>query len=169
MSCMSFWIRSIVCSLALVGALTRAHAIDLSAPHAGIPTAHDLAADAILATKARVPLLLIFAQEHCDYCEQLDRELLNPYYYTGAFDGQVIARRLMIDSYVTIIGFNGKRVDARELASEMRVYATPVMLFVDAQGHELTERIVGINSTDFLAAYFEQSIAAAREKLRAQH
>lgn len=166
---MKYRIRLAVCSLALVGAFTRAHAIDLSAPHAGIPISHDLTADAILANKARVPLLLIFAQEHCDYCEQLDRELLNPYYYTGAFEGKVIARRVMIDSYAAMTGFNGKRVDARELATAMKVYATPAMLFVDAEGNELTERIVGINSTDFLAAYFEQSIAAAREKFLTQH
>ncbi len=162
------WVRWCLSVLIISGGLTIARAENAVAVRAGVPTTRNLAADARLVEKERVPLLLVFARERCDYCEKLEREILNPYYVTGAFDGKVIARRFMIDSFGTVIDFDGTRVDADVVRTRLKVYAIPTVLLLDARGHELVERIVGINDTHFFTAYFDQSIDDARAKLR-QH
>lgn len=152
--------------LMVVLGLETARATEPVAGLTPVPITRDLSADAALVADQRLPLLLVFAQDHCNYCDQLDREVLNPNYGTGAFDGRVIVRRFMIDSYATVSDFDGKRIDAGELSRKFKVYATPTLLLLDAHGRELVPRIVGIDSMDFFAAYLDQSIAEAGVKLR---
>ena len=161
------WIQRITGIAALVGVLITSHAEDPASVFPSVPTTRDLAADAALVQTERLPLLLVFTQDHCDYCAKLDREVLNPNYTTGAFNGKVIVRRFMIDSYATVTDFDGKRVEASALASRLKVYATPTLLLVDAHGRELVQRIVGIDSLDFFSAYLDENIAAAQKKLLA--
>ena len=162
------WIQLITGVVALFWVLVISRAEDQTTALPSVPTTRDLAGDALLAMNERVPLLLIFTQDHCDYCAMLDREVLNPNYATGAFNGKVIVRRFMIDSYATVTDFDGKRVEASALASRLKVYATPTLLLVDAHGHELVQRMVGIDSLDFFSAYLDENIAAARQKLVAE-
>ena len=143
-----------------------ARAADDSTALAAVPTTRDLSADAVLVTNQRLPLLLVFAQDHCNFCDRLDREVLNPTYGVGAYDGKVIVRRFMIDSFAMVSDFDGKRIDAGELSRKLKVYVTPTLLLVDAHGHELVPRIVGVDNIDFFAAYLDQSIEAAGVKLR---
>lgn len=159
------WIRFIGGVVALFSVLVTPRAEDQPTALPSVPTTRNLAADAALAMQQRVPLLLVFTQDHCDYCAKLDREVLNPGYATGAFNGKVLVRRFMIDSHATVIGFDGQRVDPSALTSKFKVYATPTLLLVDAHGQELVPRIVGIDSLDFFAAYLDESIEAARAKL----
>ena len=162
------WIQLTTGIVALFCVLLTSRAEDQPAALPSVPMTRDLAADARLAMKQGVPLLLVFTQDHCDYCAKLDREVLNPNYATGAFNGRVLVRRFMIDSYATVIDFDGKRVEASALTSRLKVYATPTLLLLDAHGHELVPRLVGIDSLDFFSAYLDQSIEAARAKLPVQ-
>ena len=154
----------------LCGMLAGSQAEDQSSPLSAVPVTRDLAADALLGMSEHLPLLLVFMQDHCDYCVKLDHEILNPNYASGAFKGKAIVRRFMIDSfmidsYATVIDFDGKKVDASALASRFKVYATPTLVLVDAHGRELVQRIVGVDSFDFFAAYLDESIEQARAKL----
>lgn len=158
-------IRLIIGFITLFCVLVSSHAENDTAALPSVPTTRDLAADAALAMQQRVPLLLVFTQDHCDYCAKLDREVLNPNYATGAFNGKVLVRRFMIDSIATVIGFDGQRVDPSALTRKFKVYATPTLLLVDAHGQELVPRIVGIDSLDFFSAYLDENIEAARAKL----
>lgn len=162
------WIQLITGVVALFWVLVISWAEDQATALPSVPTTRDLAADALLAMNERVPLLLVFTQDHCEYCAKLDREVLNPNYATGAFNGKVIVRRFMIDSYGTVTDFEGKRVEASALASRLKVYAAPTLLLVDAHGRELVQRIIGVDSFDFFSAYLDQSIETARAKLLAK-
>lgn len=162
------WMQFTIGIVVLLSALVTPRAEDSLTALPSVPITRDLAADARLAMKQGVPLLLVFAQDHCDYCAKLDREVLNPNYATGAFNDRVLARRFMIDSNATVIDFDGRRVEASALASKLKVYATPTLLLVDVHGHELVPRLVGIDSLDFFPAYLDQSIDAARAKLPVQ-
>lgn len=161
------WIQIITGVVALFWVLVISRAEDQATALPNVPMTRDLAADAALVQRERVPLLLVFSQDHCDYCAMLDREVLNPNYATGAFNGKVIVRRFMIDSYATVTDFDGKRVEASALASRLKVYATPTLLLVDAHGRELVQRMIGIDSLDFFSAYLDENIAAAQKKLLA--
>lgn len=162
---MKSWMQLLAGVVVLFWVLGALRADDQTTVLPSVPMTRDLLIDAVLAKSERVPLLLVFTQDHCDYCAKLDREVLNPNYASGAFNGKVIVRRFMINSYATVIDFDGKRVEASAFTSKHKVYATPTLLLVDARGNELTERIVGISSIDFFAAYLDESIAAARAQL----
>lgn len=141
--------------------------MSLAAPVAAeVPVAQDLAADAAAARAAGTPLLLVFAQDHCDWCERLDRQILNPQYDAGSFNGRAVVRKVMIDSSATLRDFSGKPADSDEFSKRFRVYVTPTVLLVDAKGTELVPRIVGIENDEFYSAYLEEAIEVARGRMR---
>ena len=43
---------------------------------------------------------------------------------------------------------------------------TPTLLFVDSQGRELAERMVGVTTLEFYGGYLDQAIDASSDKLR---
>jgi thioredoxin-related protein len=115
-----------------------------------------------------LPLMLVFAQDHCGYCEQLDREVLDPYVIAGTFDDKVVVRRVMIDSFGTLRDFDGTAIAPDEVSKRFHAYVTPTVIFVDADGRELAPRLVGIENIEFYAAYLEQNLAQARESMLKQ-
>lgn len=156
------WVVLLVSLIAAAG-ISRAEDQDGALPP--VPTTTDLAADAASAAQAGVPLLLVFAQDHCEFCDRLDREILNPAQATGAYNGKVRIRRFMMDSHSLVRDFNGAKQEANELAHKMKVYVTPTLIFVDGHGTELVPRIVGIDSGEFFGAYLDQAIDEARANL----
>lgn len=146
----------------LITALGIAHAEDSVLPP--FPTTSNLAADAALAAQSGMPLLLVFAQDHCEFCDRLDREFLNPAQATGAYNGKVLVRRFMMDSHSLVRDFSGAKQEASELAHAMKVYVTPTLIFVDGKGAELGPRIVGIDSGEFFGTYLDEAIDAARKR-----
>lgn len=152
--------------LALAGLfLVRLDLVDPAVADDAVPITNDLSREAADARRGNVPLLLVFAQEHCDYCERLDREILNPWYASGGFNGKVRIRRVMIDSFQSTRDFDGAALDQDELRRRFKVYVTPTVLLVDAQGQELAPRITGIENSEFYGAYLEIAIDEARERL----
>lgn len=133
-----------------------------------VPTTHDLASEGADARRENQPLLLVFAQEHCDYCERLDREILNPLYASGGFDGKVRIRRVMIDSFQSTRDFNGANLDQNELRIRFKVYVTPTVLLVDSRGREIAPRITGLENVEFYSAYLDNAIDDARAQLAAR-
>ena len=55
--------------------------------------------------------------------------------------------------------------EAAELAADYGVKLTPTLLFLDARGHELTSRMVGINTLDMYSFYLDEAIAKAAKAL----
>jgi thioredoxin-related protein len=137
------------------------------AEDAVVPVTHDLAREAADARRDNVPVLLVFAQDHCDYCERLDRDVMNPNYASGAFAGRVHVRRVMIDSFQTTRDFDGRPLDQDALRSRFKVYVTPTVMLFDAKGNELAPRITGIENAEFYGAYLDIAIDDARTRLNA--
>lgn len=159
--------RWFVAAMTLILATSCAIAEGDESPLPSVPITRDLAADAARAARSGLPLLLIFSQDHCEYCEKLDREALNPAQATGAYRDKIMMRRFMMDSASLVRDFDGTQQEADALAHRLKIYVTPTLLFVDGQGIELAPRIVGIESLDFFGAYLEQSIDHARAKMGA--
>lgn len=130
-----------------------------------VPVTRNLNADADSARTRGLPLMLVFEQDHCGYCEQLEREVLNPYAVTGSFDDKAVVRRVMIDGYGTLRDLDGAAIAGDEVSKRFRAYVTPTVIFVDADGRELAPRLIGIENIEFYAAYLEQHLALARESL----
>jgi len=86
-----------------------------------------------LANKARdrqTPILIMFSQKGCTYCVVLEEDYLRPILRSGDYQDKVIIRKVRIDSYETLRGFDGKPVEADAFASHYRAYVTPTMVFL---------------------------------------
>lgn len=132
---------------------------------AGVSLAKNLRSDGRKAQQACMPLLLEFSALACDYCRLLEREVLNPTLLNRDYDRRVLMRKLLIDSPKSLKDFTGSKITAEQLAARYRVFVTPTLLFVDRQGRELTERMVGVTTLDFYAGYLDIALDASRDAL----
>jgi thioredoxin-related protein len=126
----------------------------------------DLHADAQRAARQALPILLAFAADYCEYCTQLEEWFLVPMLISGDYEDKILIRKVRIDSSRRLVDFDGAATDSDQLASRYGVQMVPTLVFVDARGQELTERMVGLTTLDFYGGYLEQRIDAAVGRLR---
>lgn len=132
-----------------------------------VPLAEDLHADGREAERDCKPLLLEFSDTGCSYCRLLEEEVLDPTLLNRDYDRRVLMRKLLIDRHATLKDFDGRtRVDAGQLARRYKVRVTPTLLFVDARGQELAERMVGVTTLDMYGGYLDIALDTARNALR---
>lgn len=126
----------------------------------------DLHADSQLAKQRHLPLLIIFSQDYCSFCEKLKDEIIQPMLISGDYEDKVIIRELLIDSSQDIVDFHGDRINPGDIFSRYQLYVTPSLLLLDSNGNELAERQIGINTIDYYGYYLDEAIKTALIKLR---
>ncbi len=131
-----------------------------------IPLASDLNALQQEMQRQGLPLLLAFRADYCGFCRKLETEHLEPMVRSGQYDTRILIRRFDIDSDQTVIDFNGNRISAEAFAERYQASLTPTLLFLDAEGKEVAERLLGYNSPDFYGAYLEQAISTAQHAVK---
>ena len=131
-----------------------------------VPAVIDLQREGKLALKQDLPILLTFTSSICSYCDLLEEDFLQPMLLSGDYGDRVLIRKLVIDAGRTITDFNGEPSTADKLSSRYRVFVTPTLLFVDGNGTELAERILGINTPELFGGYLDDCIDTALERLR---
>lgn len=131
-----------------------------------VPIARNLQADGQLAHDRRLPILLAFSAIECSYCELLEEEFLQPMLLGGEYRDRIMIRKLVLDNGSRLADFSGKPVDATLLSDRYRVYVTPTILFLDENGTELAERMVGINTPELFGGYLDDCIETARLIIR---
>lgn len=162
--CKLRFLKALAFALAIgTGAVATAGA-PLEAP--AVPQARDLHADGRDAESRRVPILLVFASETCPYCVQLEHDYLKPMLASGEYAGRLLVRKVLIRDTRSVTDFDGTVVEAGAVARRYGVDLVPTLVFVDAQGRELAERLVGLGSTDFYWGYLLQGIDAASARLQ---
>jgi thioredoxin-related protein len=112
------------------------------------------------------PLVLVIWAHDCPYCGVLEKQVLQPLLASGELDGRGLLRRIDLEGEL-LRDFDGRQVSGWSFAGRYRARLTPTVLFLDAEGNELAERLVGINSVDFYPAYLDRAIDAAGARLRA--
>lgn len=132
-----------------------------------VPATTDLQTLGQLAEQRRLPVLLVFTADHCTYCELLEAEILRPMLLSGEYRDQVIIRKIRLDGG-TIRDFRGRSVAAGTYATRHDVFVTPTMLFVDADGREVAERLVGIHTVEMFGGLVDAAIEEARETIAAR-
>lgn len=133
---------------------------------ASLPQATDLQALGKEASARHVVIVLMVSATYCHYCERLKEDFFGPMVKQGTHTGRVIIREWLLDDYGQFIDFQGNACDAHEFASRYRATLTPTVLFLDQNGNELTERLVGVQSYEFYGAYLEAAIDAANAALK---
>lgn len=114
----------------------------------------------------KLPLLLAFEAEHCGYCQRLKAEHLQPMNNNDDYAERVIIRTVQIDSNQTITGYDGKTISGAQLSKDYQAYLTPTMLFLDENGEEVADRMLGYNTPDYFGYYLDQAIDSAKEKMQ---
>ena len=152
--------------LTAVGLILATLEVFAGTPAGEVPLAKDLEREGRQAERACIPLLLEFSSLHCEYCTLLEDEVLKPTLLNRDYDRRVLMRKLVIDDASRLHDFDGKTIDASQLASRYKIFVTPTLVFVDRHGKELAERMVGVTTLEFFGGYLDQALDISREKLR---
>jgi len=145
-----------------------AHNVAAAAPVDQIPAGDDLANAAHAAARECRPILLEFAAERCPYCVRLEQEFLLPMRRNPVDAGRVVMRRIVVDTDTPVIGFDQARTATDDLATRYAIKVTPTLLFLDTDGAEIAERMVGFNTPEFYGAYLNAAIDEANLRFRNQ-
>ncbi|MBT8130608.1 MAG: thioredoxin family protein [Gammaproteobacteria bacterium] len=113
------------------------------------------------ARKQGVPILVEFSTPWYRYCEALEQQVLKPLILSEQYDERIIIKKLEINTYSSITGFDGKRYRSDEISRSYAVDLYPTLVFFDANGREISRRIVGITVLDYVAEELEQAINVA--------
>ena len=134
----------------------------------GMPVAADLH-DAMRAdgADARV-LVLMVSRSDCGYCKVLKREVLDPTVKSGDYAGRAVFRELMIDDPAPIRDLDGTQTTAAAVARRYREYLSPTLLFLDADGAELSKRRRGVTTIEYYGHYLDRAIRRAEAALAAR-
>ena len=131
-----------------------------------MPIAHDFAADAQRQRERRIPLLVLYSQADCPWCERARREFLLPMANNPASAERVLLRQIDIDSDAPLKDFSGNATTHRAFARGLRVRFTPTLMFFGPDGGQLAESIVGFRLADFYGEYIERGIDEGLIQLR---
>jgi thiol-disulfide isomerase/thioredoxin len=126
-----------------------------------LPVARDFAADALQATASGRPLLLLFSQDGCPWCERSRREFLLPMQANAGYRERVIFRQIDIDQATPLTGFDGAATTHRAFARAMKVKRFPTVMLLGHDGRILAEPLVGFGIADFYGAYLDERIDKA--------
>ena len=152
------WSKRIFVSLAI--------ALNPIASLADAPMVEDFSQLSSLAAQKNIPVMLVFNAEHCEYCERLANEQINPLLITGEYQDKLIIRQLRIDRYNSIQDFSGEKVSVSDFVDRYEVGVTPTVMLFDHKGRVLTKKLVGYQNRDFYSFYLEEAIQNATNKLR---
>lgn len=142
--------------LAASAAATGAWARDTALP---VPASlQDAARDA--ATKGE-PLVLLVSLPGCPYCELVRRSYLLPLRTEGLQAFQIN----VTDNRQPVRDFAGIPSTGAALARHWQATFTPTVLFFDARGNEIAQRLVGVAVPDFYGAYLDAELTTARGRL----
>ena len=127
--------------------------------------ATDLRQEARIARSNNLVLVLEFSSEYCSFCRKLEDLFLLPMQRNADYDKKILIRTVSLDAYESVIDFDGNTLSTDEFASRYNVSLTPTLLFLNAEGVEMSEKLIGIWSEDFYGAYIDNRIDEARERL----
>lgn len=131
------------------------------AKDAALPVPTSLQTSAALAVARGDPLVLLVSLKGCPFCEQVRRNYLLPMRADGLAAGQITVD----DTLQKILDFTGQGSSGAILAAQWKIRITPTVLFFDAQGAEMADRLEGF-SADFYGAYLDGALDGARRRLR---
>ena len=119
-----------------------------------------------LANTARargVPILVEFSTPWCRYCKALEEQILKPLMLNGKYKDRIIIKKMEVNTYTHITGFDGKQYSTDQISRMYDVDLYPTLVFFDASGQEVSQRIVGITVLDYVADALEKAIDEAIE------
>ena len=103
-------------------------------------------------------LVLMLHAEHCPYCQLMDEDILSPMVLSGEYDKRIFIRKLQIDEARDIKNFSGKTVEPSDVSDDFYASLTPTLVFLNHEGKQMAEQMVGINTVELFGAYLDNEI-----------
>jgi thioredoxin-related protein len=125
----------------------------------------NLLSDAKLASEKRIPILLLFTQENCGFCEIVRSDFLRPMLLNNEYDSRVLIRQIEFDGD-DVIGFDGKTTSMDNITERYNVGFTPTVIFLDSKGKELADKIIGITTVHYYGGFLDDNIDLSLQKIR---
>jgi len=125
----------------------------------------DLRQEAALMRQHRVPMMVLFSQAHCSWCEKARAQYIGPMSVQPPWSDRALYRQIDLDSDAPLVGFDGKAQTHRSFARAAGVFVTPTVMMYAPDGRSLVPAIVGVSLPDFYGQYLEQAIEVAQGKL----
>lgn len=133
----------------------------------GLEQARDLVADGRLATAKGVPLVILYSQDDCSWCEKLKREYLGPMSRDPA--APALVREVHMDHVTPLLDFDGSRTTSADFSRKVKARFAPTVMFHGGDGASLVEPIIGFRLADFYGAYLERAIEESHTRLKTQN
>ncbi len=142
--------------LALAGLPAVATAADVE-----VPELEDLEQDARIMRKREMPMMLVFSAQFCEYCRLVESDFLEPMILSGEYEDRILIRETTTDGHGLIHDLDGETITPDDLADRYNAWMTPVVVFIDAEGEEVAERVVGMTNYDFYGGFLDKGIDRA--------
>lgn len=135
-----------------------------SAAAGQLPSAVDLAATGRAIAADGAPLVVLYSQDNCRWCDRARSQLV-----PMSRQSNVGARfaQIDIDRATPLTDFAGRHTTHGGFARDEAIRFTPILVIYGPSGQRLTEPIVGMGAIDFYAEQVLQAIAQARTQLTA--
>lgn len=113
------------------------------------------------AAQADLPIVLLFTAEDCTYCDAMREQYLIPMSHTAKYAELALFRQLYVESFSFLRNEDGELVGGDQISLRYGVDITPTVLFINAQGDEVAERIIGLSGAHYFQKTLEQHIQQA--------
>ncbi|MCF8179751.1 MAG: hypothetical protein K9J74_14680 [Sulfuritalea sp.] len=150
-----------------LGLLTSAVASAQGGVSHALEPARNLEAEVRLAAAKGVPLIVLYSQDDCSWCEKLRREYLGP--MSRDPQAPALVRELHMDHATPLLDFNGRRTTSADFSLKVKARFAPTVMFHGPGGRALAEPIIGFRLADFYGAYLDRAIEESRARLKAKN
>jgi len=137
-------------------------------PYVEIKYATDFSQLAAIARTQDKIIMLEVSASYCEYCDLLEEEFIKPMLRNDDYNATVLIRKIDMDSYYQIRDFSGDAITPDEFTRRLKVKLTPTLLFLDANGNEVSQRILGINSLELYGGYIDEALNSGLLKIKSQ-
>jgi hypothetical protein len=137
-----------------------------AAGDAPLPPAHDLKRDAEQMRARRIPMLVLFSRDGCQWCVQARRDYLLPMQGEPASRQRVLIREVDVDQDAPLVDFSGRKTTYREFGTAEKARFTPTVILYGPDGTRLADPLVGMAIPDFYGSYLERAVDQSVAKLR---
>jgi len=128
--------------------------------------ASDLVADAALARKAGIPIVILYSLPGCPYCETIRASHLAP--LAAETPQRAIVRQIDLGAATSLTGFDGALTSHGEFVRRQSIKFAPVVQFFNSDGKRLGEPLVGSMLPDFYGAYLADALNAATVAIQSE-
>lgn len=155
--------RQLLVAALLSAAMGAARAAPAVEAETALPRPASLPQAAQTAAAQGDALVLLVSMARCPYCEQVRRSYLLPMAAQGAAVFQID-----IGSHRSLVDFDGTTRSHDAVTRARQARFAPTVLFLDPQGREIAERLIGAGLADFYGGLLEQRLQTARARLTAR-